>query len=92
MLTTGYTQHMLQTLGSKRIFYLDGKPIFLGGPGCPSPNTVSKCLARMTNWLQLCRHTIKAYESTHELNTPCRSLSEIAILYFRFSFWKTVNV
>lgn len=60
VLSTGYTADMLRTLAVHRTLFLDGKPRGLGGLGSPSADTLEKCLVRMTNWLQLCRHTIAA--------------------------------
>ena len=60
-LTTGYTLYMLQTLSTKqRTIFVDAKPRRLGGPGSPSAATLDKVFQRMRNWLQLCRHTIRA--------------------------------
>lgn len=59
-LKTGYTQHMITTLSSRRTIFLDGVARFLGGKGCPSAAIVDKCFRRMENWLQLCRHTVRA--------------------------------
>ena len=60
LMDTGYTQHMLEVLSTRRTVYLNGCPRFVGGPGSPSEQTVNRCFERMCNWLQLCRHTIRA--------------------------------
>ena len=60
-MTTGYTAYMVQTLSSKRTIVTHGRPRFIGGPGCLSPGNVKQCFDdRMQNWLQLCRHTVRA--------------------------------
>lgn len=60
-LKTGYTKYMVDTLASsRRTIMLDGKPTFIGGPNKPALDVISSCFKRMQNWLQLCRHTIRA--------------------------------
>ena len=59
-LTTGYTAHMIETLRVRRLIFIDGKPKAFGGEGALRRQCVQACLQRMLNWLQLCRHTVRA--------------------------------
>ena len=60
-LETGCTQMMCHTLRAPKTIHLPQQVVrTLGGPGHPQRQALDRVFQRMSNWLQLCRLSIKA--------------------------------